>query len=137
MLRTAHILQTTKRQPTPSINKSERGSRTAQVLSYDKKACGVGRLSQLYGTCWFNVIMNMFILSDVLLAVVLEKMYELYNRSHTVQIKFGMAIPEYSEYFKAIIGTCFKPDLFKSNDFDIRTYMFAVIHGIYIDKIKI
>jgi hypothetical protein len=103
------------------------------------KQCSIGRLRQFIGTCWLNTMFNMFILSDTLLAIVLVRLYETYNDSNpdSESLEIGVKIPYYSKLFKSFSGIC--PDLSFLTDhrFDISEYLFALVHGIFIDNIKI
>jgi hypothetical protein len=99
-------------------------------------SCSVGRIRQFQGTCWFNSLLNVFLLSDVFVNILIEKMYKEYNNKTGKQFAKFQVIDEYIEKFKNLTTTCINEKSMLSNIYSLKEYIYILLHEIYINKKK-
>ena len=99
-------------------------------------SCSVGRIRQFQGTCWFNTLLNVFLLSDVFVNILVERMYKEYNYKTGKQLAKFQVIDEYIEKFKNLTTTCINEKSMLSNTYSLKEYIYILLHEIYINKKK-
>ena len=117
-----------KEESAPIINKE-----TTDIIN----SCSVGRLRQFFGSCWFNSILNVFILSDVFVNILIDKMYKEYNeRNPNNQLQKFDIIEKYLLQFQNLTATCINEKVILNNSYSLKEYIFTIIHEIYVNKKK-
>lgn len=90
--------------------------------------CGQTALMQHLGTCWFNSVINMFLLDDILSAMVIDSMYA--SSYNVTQVAYPEPIPHLEATFQRIyVNTCPKEDFYETQAADV---IYALFHHVYV-----